>query len=196
MSVTTDGLNDVYEALESYNWDDDVEFQAGLQAIIGSNSTPEQTTELALRARCFYYARKYNKNIDFDAYKTYRSARNRPPPTPPSSTNVLATSVVDQELAQSNDPKTTSNATAPAPTTEPSGILPSPPNATEPPAPYPTSFAHIVDLITSGKPVPGIKEIPPTVLEGQGTQATKPTRKKPWEKDEAPAEAAKETGAA
>ena len=57
MSVTTDGLNDVYEALESYNWDDDVEFQAGLQAIIGSNSTPEQTTELALRARCFYYAR-------------------------------------------------------------------------------------------------------------------------------------------
>ena len=57
MSVATDGLNDVYEALECYNWDDDVEFQAGLQAIIGSNSTPEQTTELALRARCFYYAR-------------------------------------------------------------------------------------------------------------------------------------------
>ena len=50
MSVTTDGLDDVYEALERYNWDDDVEFQAGLQAIIGSNSTPEQTTELALRA--------------------------------------------------------------------------------------------------------------------------------------------------
>jgi len=57
MSVTDDGLNDIYEALDRYNWDDDIEFQAGLQAIIGSNSTPEQTTELALRARCFYYAR-------------------------------------------------------------------------------------------------------------------------------------------
>jgi hypothetical protein len=57
MSVTNDGLNDIYEALDCYNWDDDIEFQAGLQAIIGSNSTPEQTTELALRARCFYYAR-------------------------------------------------------------------------------------------------------------------------------------------
>jgi hypothetical protein len=52
-----DGLNDVYEALERYNWNDDVEFQAGLNAILGSNSTPEQATELALRARCFYYAR-------------------------------------------------------------------------------------------------------------------------------------------
>jgi hypothetical protein len=50
----------VYEALESYNWDDDVEFQAGLTAILGSNSTPEQATELMLRARCFYYARCVN----------------------------------------------------------------------------------------------------------------------------------------
>lgn len=59
MSVAgpNDGLNDVYEALERYNWDDDVEFQAGLSAILGSNSTPEQASELALRARCFYYAR-------------------------------------------------------------------------------------------------------------------------------------------
>lgn len=51
------GPNDVYEALERYHWDDDVEFQAGLSAILGSNSSPEQAAELALRARCFYYAR-------------------------------------------------------------------------------------------------------------------------------------------
>lgn len=56
-ATATDGLNDVYEALEQYKWDDDVEFQAGLSAILGSNSTPEQAAELALRARCFYYAR-------------------------------------------------------------------------------------------------------------------------------------------
>ena len=57
VSGAADGLNDVYQALEHYNWDDDVEFQAGLRAILGSNSTPEQATELTLRARCFYYAR-------------------------------------------------------------------------------------------------------------------------------------------
>ncbi len=56
-AATSDGLNDVYETLERYNWDDDVEFQSGLSAILGSNASPEQASELALRARCFYYAR-------------------------------------------------------------------------------------------------------------------------------------------
>lgn len=60
---TSGGLNDVYEALERYNWDDDVEFQAGLSAILGSNSSPEQAAELALRARCFYYARYVQSHL-------------------------------------------------------------------------------------------------------------------------------------
>lgn len=67
-----------------------------------------------------------------------------------------------------------------------STVPPSAPAAStgaEPEAPYPTSFAHIVELITTGQPIPGIKEIPSTVLEGQGTQSVKARRKKPWEKD-------------
>ncbi|KAH4199190.1 hypothetical protein HBI73_072600 [Parastagonospora nodorum] len=159
----TDGLNDVYEALERYSWDDDVEFQAGLSAILGSNSTPDQAAELALRARCFYYARKFNMNIDFDGYKAYRNARGRPPPTQPL--NVTPPLVVPGNEA-------------------PSGIMPTSSSTSEPPAPYPTSFAHIVELITSGQPVPGIREIPSTVLTGQGTEPVKAHRKKPWEKDQ------------
>ncbi|KAF2633184.1 hypothetical protein BU25DRAFT_435766 [Macroventuria anomochaeta] len=159
----SDGLNDVYEALERYNWDDDVEFQAGLSAILGSNSSPEQAAELALRARCFYYARKFNTTVDFEAYKAYRDVRGRPPP---QTTGV--------------QPLDFSEATYDTP----SDVVPAPTNPSEPPAPYPTSFAHIVELITSGQPIPGIKEIPNTVLEGQGTPAEKPKRRKPWEKDE------------
>ena len=49
-------------------------------------------------------------------------------------------------------------------------------------APYPLSFNHIVDLITTGQPIPGVKEVPDTVLEGQASQAMKVKRKKPWEK--------------
>ena len=49
-------------------------------------------------------------------------------------------------------------------------------------APYPSSFNHIVELITSGAPIPGIKEIPDTILEGQASEPTKVTRRKPWEK--------------
>jgi hypothetical protein len=70
------------------------------------------------------------------------------------------------------------------PTATESEALSAPANPAEPPAPYPTSFAHIVELITTGQPIPGIKDIPDTVLAGQGTQSEKPRRKKPWEKDE------------
>jgi hypothetical protein len=58
MSATRAGESDnVYAELERYDWDGDVEFQSGLSAILGSNSSSEQSAELALRARCFYYAR-------------------------------------------------------------------------------------------------------------------------------------------
>lgn len=113
---------------------------------------------------------KYSKNIDFDAYKAYRSARNRPPPTPPTTNGVQAS------LQDSLGPASTDTA---------GGIMPAPGNPSEPPAPYPTSFAQIVELITSGQPIPGIKEIPPTILTGQGTQPAQARRKKPWEKEEA-----------
>lgn len=59
-----------------------------------------------------------------------------------------------------------------------------PPGVSEQPqAPYPSSFSEIVKLITSGQPIPGIKDVPPTILEGQGTTSSKTTRRKPWEKE-------------
>lgn len=103
-------------------------------------------------------------NIDFDGYKAYRTARGRPPPTPPTTAPRAAAAPVGDDAS--------------------GGIMPAPADASEPPAPYPTSFAHIVELITSGQPVPGIKEIPSTVLTGQGTEPVKQRRKKPWEKDD------------
>ncbi|KAL1958342.1 hypothetical protein VTO42DRAFT_4659 [Malbranchea cinnamomea] len=52
---------------------------------------------------------------------------------------------------------------------------------------YPTSFARIVELITTGQPIPGIQQIPDTVLTGQGAPSNIKPRRKPWEK-EAPKE--------
>lgn len=48
-------------------------------------------------------------------------------------------------------------------------------------APYPSSFARIVELIASGQPIPGVREIPDTVLHGQASESTAPRRRKPWE---------------
>lgn len=55
------------------------------------------------------------------------------------------------------------------------------PNPENPP--YPVSFAALVELITSGAPIPGIKDIPPTLLTAQATQPVAAKRRKPWEKD-------------
>ena len=49
---------------------------------------------------------------------------------------------------------------------------------------YPSSFAHIVELITTGQPVPGIQQIPDTILTGHDTSSAKPRRLKPWEREE------------
>jgi Family of unknown function (DUF5572) len=45
------------------------------------------------------------------------------------------------------------------------------------------SYAELVELIQSGKPVPGIKDIPDTVLTGEGSTSVAVKRRKPWEKD-------------
>lgn len=41
-----------------------------------------------------------------------------------------------------------------------------------------------MELITTGQPIPGIQEIPDTVLTGHDIASEKPRRRKPWEKDE------------
>lgn len=56
-------------------------------------------------------------------------------------------------------------------------------NPSSPEPAYPSSFAHIVELITTGQPIPGIEQIPDTVLTGHSISSEKPRRRKPWESD-------------
>ncbi|KAF2238450.1 hypothetical protein EV356DRAFT_529427 [Viridothelium virens] len=144
-----------YEQLENYSWDSDEDFQSGLDAILGANPSSEQAAELTLRARCFYYARKFNRDIDFDGYKAWRQQNLD-----------LANGTNESEIPS------TQNAQAPTVST-----------GQEQSAPYPASFAQVVELISSGQPIPGIKEIPDTVLTGQETESSTAKRKKPWERD-------------
>jgi hypothetical protein len=64
-----------------------------------------------------------------------------------------------------------------------------------PPAdvPYSANFQHIVELITTGKPIPGIKEIPDTIKAGEESTRSRERRLKPWEIEN---EAKKESPAA
>lgn len=162
----------IFQQLENYAWDSDPEFQTGLQALLGSDPSAEQAEHLILRARCFYFARKANLPIDFSAYQTWRSQSSS---SRPNGMSVLA------------------------PASAPSSVSRSPPNldstsrngrdtasrGDEATAPYPKSFSEIVQLITSGDPILGIKDVPDTVLQGQASRPIKSKRRKPWENNDA-----------
>ena len=178
----------LFQKLEDYPWDSDEEFQSGLRAILGPSPTPLQAEQLTLRARCFYYSRyicpvvylhlhgftyvsdsKHDVLIDFLAYQTWHANNAANMHHLSNASPPIDSSAIGEELRVAN--QSGSKVTSP------------PLNTSDPSAPYSTTFNHIVELISTGQPIPGIREIPDTILEGQATQSVKLQRKKPWEKD-------------
>jgi hypothetical protein len=150
----------IFNQLDEYPWDSDEEFQGGLRAILGSVQDPAQLEHLTLRAKCYYYARKSGTKIDFDAYK--RWVENEREVGQPHSLESEHSNGISAAAQVSESQQTGS------------GVMGD--------APKPASFAEICELIAEGKPIPGIKDIPDTVLEGQSTTSQAAKRTKPWEK--------------
>lgn len=115
---------------------------------------------------------KLSPPVDFAAFKSWLASRSTGEVQHPNA----ATGSPQGPREQPSEPNVSS--------TEASSTPPEPA--------YPSSFAHIVELITTGQPVPGIQQIPDTVLTGHEITSEKPRRRKPWEKDN-PAPAAEET---
>ena len=165
----TSDLESIYTALQAYPFDTDNEYLSGLASILGHPSTPPTAEELTsnpdliLQVRCFYFARKHGlPAIDPSAYSQWLASSPRPG----------AQNTADATISQSST----------ASTILPQSSISAPSREQGPP--YPTSFAEIVDLITRNVPVPGIEEIPDTVLEhGSSKVDHTPRRKKPWEND-------------
>lgn len=109
-------------------------------------------------------ARKRNIRIDFNDYLSWRGTQARA-----SAVNGAADEALDSLPASTVERR--------------ASVAQQHDSSAEPPAPYPTSFEQIVELISTGKPIPGIKEVPDTVLDGQASQTSVARRKKPWEKD-------------
>lgn len=164
-----------YEALEAYPWHEDAEFQSGLSSILStSNGSPSdaESGDLILRARCFYFSRKTNTYIDLESYKIWRAKEASSPITSSAPANGAAhngqsTQALNTGPLPDNNAAASTSSVVQEETSQPG---------------YPASFDDIIELIKSGKPVPGIKEIPNIVLSGQGTEAREGRRLKPWEK--------------
>ena len=157
-SPDTLSANHLFHQLDAYPWSSDPEFQGGLKAILGSVQDPAQIEHLTLRAKCYYYARKTSSTVDFDGYRAWVEEGNGGDEL--NGGNELSQVPVDDDivvdLSANGD----------------GGIAS---------APKPASFAEICDMIAEGKPIPGIKEIPDTVLEGQASEKSVGGRRKPWE---------------
>ncbi|OOF94442.1 hypothetical protein ASPCADRAFT_208947 [Aspergillus carbonarius ITEM 5010] len=159
-----------FERLSSYPFSTDREFAAGLSIILGHPELPASETEinrsddLTLQAKCFYFSRKEKLTppLNFSDYKAWLGS------APAGAASVDQTPM--PILQQSN--------TAGVLSTNNTGDIS---KSSEEPA-YPSSFAQIVELITTGQPIPGIQQIPDTVLTGHATPSKKPKRRKPWEK--------------
>ncbi|KAL2013422.1 hypothetical protein VTN00DRAFT_947 [Thermoascus crustaceus] len=174
----------LFERVKSYPFSTDTEFRNGLAVILGHPNTPatedeiDREDDLVLQAKCFYFSRKESLTppLNFSAYKAWLNSTSAPLQLPPLSDTTTAGSQRPQvEPAITSATVSTSSQPVSTPKQEST--------KTSEPA-YPSSFAHIVELITTGQPIPGIQEIPDTVLTGQATPSTAARRRKPWEKEE------------
>ena len=170
VSQATNGVSNdtTFTQIDAYDWESDAEFQTGLRSILSSDPAPEQRELLTQRAKCFYYARKSGRPVDFDAYRSWQVRQGQ-------ASLPLTNGESRQEvpLSSENEDRNSTLRHGQNQLSE------------EPPAPYPNTFSQIVELISSGQPIPGIKEVPGTVLEGQCSAPVAGKRRKPWERDEA-----------
>ena len=122
---------------------------------------------------------KFNVSLDFNAYKEWREKIGTGAPSGPThrATDEIRS---DEQVHGEAVPGIVPSSMSASVNAEDRGNFDDGPGNSA--APYPTSFAHIVELITSGKPIPGIKEIPDTILSGQETQSKCERRRKPWER--------------
>ena len=175
---TPPSLPQTYAQFSKYPFSTDSEWQAGLSSILGHPDTPttegeiEANPGLVLNAKLFYFARKFGVEQKIDAKGYVEWLRGEADQKTGQKEHIAA-----QPLATSENGTIEGTVTEAASDQAKSG-------GQEPP--YPTSFAAIVDLITANKPVPGIEQIPNTVLEMGSSKIDKTQRrKKPWEKDDA-----------
>lgn len=164
-----------FSQFRSYDWDSDADFQAGLQAILAAQQQSDPTTsitqqardEIALRAKAFFFQRKFGSSVDLQKYSQWLAVQEGSAKEQEESASHGTTPQTEQSTDLLALPSTSSDAQE---------------GAAEGDTPYPNKYAQIVELILSGKPIPGILDIPDTLLGmEQSSKASVQRRRKPWE---------------
>ncbi|KAF9975107.1 hypothetical protein BGZ73_001368 [Actinomortierella ambigua] len=150
-----------FERFDSYDFDTDANFQAGLKSILGKqqDKTAQQQKDAIDNAKFFYFSR-FMEAFDLNEYNAWKQSQ----PQQPSSSLSTDTKVDIAHESAAPSPQPTQPA---APSSEPT---------------YPKSFQEICELIASGQPIPGIRQIPNSLADGTPSETKMTPRLKPWEK--------------
>ncbi|ROT43524.1 hypothetical protein SODALDRAFT_327729 [Sodiomyces alkalinus F11] len=189
----------MYQAFDSYPWTKDKTFMSGLYAILGDPNSPNprgDPSELALHARIFYYTQRVGVTIDFANYKDWlaRHPDHTPPDVIPESYGSIRSTAAAAaasapisagESTESTDDVPAWQASAPkAELYVEKQNPPTHPGADGDKPAYPMGFAEMLQRLQRGETIPGIREIPDTVIRDPTVKpvGTRAAPKKPWEK--------------
>lgn len=171
VTMSTNPHEETYIEYLNYDWNSFREFQEGLTHILDNylatlkEQDPSVTSIPALdqqqlidQAKSFFYCSHTGNILNLDDFNEWKLVNG-------DKYNKKITELTDEPSdTKTNDTPSTNNETEPS---------------TNPP--YSSNYQQLVELIVSGKPVPGIKQIPNTVLSDKSLKSDAKPRLKPWE---------------
>ncbi|KAK4050710.1 hypothetical protein OIO90_004932 [Microbotryomycetes sp. JL221] len=137
------------------------EFLQGLETILqpmyAQGASQQEVDDVTERAQAFFLAQQQQQRFASDRQQNEQAA---------------ITSTPSQLEPTQSRASSAADAASPTTTTSKSDD-----------APYPVSFQQLAALIASGAPIPGLKEIPDKLAEGEPSESTidVKTVRKPWE---------------
>ncbi|KAK0706550.1 hypothetical protein B0T26DRAFT_727057 [Lasiosphaeria miniovina] len=188
-----------FKKFDDYPWTRDRAFLQGLVAMLGPVKTngnaadKERALGITLQARIWWYQSHFGVSIDRAAYEAYELFKASSSGT--DAAIIAKIEDIQQRMGQGGAPPPSpaqAMGNLPAWQTQAfqkvdlgkkadDGVSGSRPDGG---APYPAHFQAIIEAVTTGKPVPGVREIPNTVVRQEGVYPVgkmKPPLK-PWEK--------------
>ncbi|RSL97361.1 hypothetical protein CEP52_010957 [Fusarium oligoseptatum] len=158
--------NAIFTAFDSYPWTKDKMFMSGLYAILGEpgQQNPQASlADMAIHARAWLASNPDHTPPDVlpEEYRRRDGANASPPPA------------LDWQKAAPKADLYIDRKAAAAQT------------GSEDQPNYPMGFAEMIKLLKEGKPVPGIRQIPNTIVRDPSVKpvGARAVPRKPWEKD-------------
>ncbi|KAI7862530.1 hypothetical protein BDF14DRAFT_1854270 [Spinellus fusiger] len=156
-----------FEAFSTYNFENDQRFKDGMSSLLERYSQDNSLVaeDMIEQARWFYYT-KFIEQFDLSAYRQWK--KNNGTVLVTTETESPATDLANTPTEMPAIDKQTDELSE---------------ETKEEHTHRRFTFQELVEMIESGKEIPGIKQIPTTLNQGKPSEAKMGIRRKPWEQN-------------